>query len=69
MAYGYKDIDYFKLKIHQHCRLLIQGWVVILHNKYERILKRILYIDNYHLLSKIAIKYLIKKENILNGFL
>lgn len=22
MAYGYKDIDYFKLKIHQHCGLL-----------------------------------------------
>ncbi len=22
MAYGYKDIDYFRLKIHQHCGLL-----------------------------------------------
>lgn len=22
MAYGYKDIDYFKLKIHRHCGLL-----------------------------------------------
>ena len=22
MAYGYKDIEYFKLKIHQHCGLL-----------------------------------------------
>jgi len=22
MAYGYKDVDYFKLKIHQHCGLL-----------------------------------------------
>lgn len=22
MAYGYKDVEYFKLKIHQHCGLL-----------------------------------------------
>ena len=22
MAYGYRDIDYFRLKIHQHCGLL-----------------------------------------------
>ncbi|MFH1449433.1 MAG: transposase, partial [bacterium] len=22
MAYGYKDADYFRLKIHQHCGLL-----------------------------------------------
>lgn len=22
MAYGYKDINYFRLKIHQHCGLL-----------------------------------------------
>jgi len=22
MAYGYKDIEYFRLKIHQHCGLL-----------------------------------------------
>ena len=22
MAYGYRDIEYFKLKIHQHCGLL-----------------------------------------------
>ncbi|MBU0694542.1 MAG: transposase [Candidatus Omnitrophica bacterium] len=22
MAYGYKDVDYFRLKIHQHCGLL-----------------------------------------------
>ena len=25
MAYGYKDIDYFRLKIHQHCALLNPG--------------------------------------------
>ncbi|HEX9916262.1 MAG TPA: transposase [candidate division Zixibacteria bacterium] len=22
MAYGYKDVEYFRLKIHQHCGLL-----------------------------------------------
>ena len=25
MAYGYKDIEYFKLKIHQHCGYLNPG--------------------------------------------
>ena len=31
MAYGYKDIDYFRLKIHQHCGLLNPRY----HVKYE----------------------------------
>lgn len=26
MAYGYKDVDYFRLKIHQHCGLLNPRW-------------------------------------------
>ncbi len=33
MAYGYKDINYFRLKIHQHCGLLNPRITLYVHHK------------------------------------